>query len=697
VKQIIARKKLGDMLVLYPFDTNKERIGLCIVPESMEEKINLNGDWNVESLVQIKLIEDPYPEGSYGTSLRNSRTTEELTFREQYIEKKGNEQTIVTVLESRKLKAWHRLTYLEGSNAVTISTEVRNHFGKEITIEMIESFSLCGIPMPDDEVTLKDCNLYRMYSNPYIIGKLKCECLSNRFNEITGKRSIVQSKRFGQVATMPCGGYLPWGVIEDTRNHICTGALVMNNGSWQMEIYKRDGRISFAGGLGDLENSHWKKSLRCNENFVTSEAIVTTVNGDVEAFSERILQFMQNHRFVQPKWEEDMPIIYNDFYTVKGNPSETNVRRILNELKGKGIMYYVIDAGWCSKILSNYQSGIGDWKVNRKQFPGGLKAVTEEIRKAGMIPGIWFEPEVACENSRMFYNEEFLLKRNGIPVTAGIRRFLDFRKLEVINYLSNRLIHVLKECDFGYLKIDCKESIGTGCDGADSLGEGLSENTQATLEFYRKVRNEIPDLVMEVGSLGGCRLEPTMIEMASLISLTNDPESVSIAIIAANIERTILPTQCLIPAIIRSNDNLKRITYSIVNTFLGRMCLSGDVLDLSEEQWEGVSRGMQFYESVKYIIRDGESKRYGSEIECYDHPEGWQAVLRDDKELEQILIVVHQFEGETDKIVIPLPDYKAWHIEQDYTTSGKTYQINERNELEIIGLSEYDAAGIWLV
>lgn len=696
MKQIIARKKLGDMLVLYLYDTNQERIGLCIVPESMEDRINLEGDWSVESLVQIKLIDDPYPEGSYGVSMRNSRTSDELTFSEQYIEKTGNEHSIVTVLVSRKLIAWHRLNFLEGSKAITVKVEVKNHFGKEITIEMIESFSLCGLPMSSKEVTLKDCNLYRLHSSPYLTGKLKGESLSTLFGDTTRRKGIVQSKRFGQVATMPIDAYLPWGVVEDTRNHICMGAMIQNTGSWQMEIYKRDERIAFAGGIGDLENSHWKKTLKCNASFMTPEAIVTTVTGDVETLSERFIQFMKYRRPVRSDREEDMPIIFNDSHTVNGNPSETEIKSIIQELRMKGISYYVMDAGWYSKVIGDWQSGIGDWKTNRKRFPNGLKAVTEQIQEAGMIPGIWFEPEVACEKSKMYYKEEFLLKRNGIPVTAGIRRFLDFRKLEVTSYLSNRLIHVLKECNFGYLKIDSKESIGTGCDGGESLGEGLRENALATLEFYKAVRNEIPELVLEVGSLGGRRLDPSMLKLTSLVSLTNDWENVSIPILTANIERIVLSSQCLIPAVIRKEDSLKRITYSIVNTFLGRMCLAGDILDLSEEQWEGVSRGMKFYENVKYIIRDGERKRYGSEIECYDHPEGWQAVLRDDKEQEQVLVVVHQLEGETDKIVIPLPDYKDWHIEQDYTTQGKTYQINERNELEIIGLSEYDAAGIWL-
>ena len=37
----------------------------------------------------------------------------------------------------------------------------------------------------------------------------------------------------------------------------------------------------------------------------------------------------------------------------------------------------------------------GDWKPSSSRFPGGLSEVLEHIRAAGMVPGLWLEPEVA--------------------------------------------------------------------------------------------------------------------------------------------------------------------------------------------------------------------------------------------------------------------------------------------------------------
>ena len=79
--------------------------------------------------------------------------------------------------------------------------------------------------------------------------------------------------------------------------------------------------------------------------------------------------------------------------------------KIVDALRGKGITYCVIDAGWHIQNGSDW-SDIGDWITNQKQFPNGLSHVARAVREAGMIPGLWYEMEVAGEASRIFREEE---------------------------------------------------------------------------------------------------------------------------------------------------------------------------------------------------------------------------------------------------------------------------------------------------
>ena len=48
--------------------------------------------------------------------------------------------------------------------------------------------------------------------------------------------------------------------------------------------------------------------------------------------------------------------------------------------------------------------------------------------------------------------------------------------------------------------------------------------------------------------------------------------------------------------------SLPRSADSVANTFLGRMCISGDVTELSDAQWQVIENGIAFYKKIAPII-----------------------------------------------------------------------------------------------
>ena len=154
------------------------------------------------------------------------------------------------------------------------------------------------------------------------------------------------------------------------------------------------------------------------------------------------------------------------------------------------------------------------------------------------------------------------------------------------------------------MKMDYNDTIGIGCDGCESLGEGLRRNMEASVDFVRRVKEEVPGIILENCASGGHKLEPLMMSLCSMASFSDAHETEEIPIIAANLHRAVLPRQSQIWAVIREKDSLKRIGYSITNTFLGRMCLSGDVTHLTEEQWDVIDRGIAFYKELIMLARN---------------------------------------------------------------------------------------------
>ena len=268
--------------------------------------------------------------------------------------------------------------------------------------------------------------------------------------------------------------------------------------------------------------------------------------------------------------------------------------------------------------------------------------MTDLIKSYGLIPGIWFEFEKAATLSQLYTKTEHLLKRFGEPITVDGQRFLDMRDDWCIDYLSDKVIDFLKKNGFGYIKVDYNDTIGVGCDGAESLGEGLRTSVLGTQKFFKKLADEIPSLVIENCSSGGHRLEPSMMELVSQASFSDAHECKSIPVIAANLHRLIRPEQSQIWAVLRAADDVDRVNYILNSTFLGRMCLSGEIFDIGAESWDAVHKAIDFYDEVKHIIKNGMTTVIDINCNDYNNLTGYQAVLREYR--DEALLVVHTFE-----------------------------------------------------
>lgn len=253
-----------------------------------------------------------------------------------------------------------------------------------------------------------------------------------------------------------------------------------------------------------------------------------------------------------------------------GQPTEETILKHLESLKGHNLGYYVIDAGWYDDESFEAASKLGNWELSKKHFPHGMRYVVEKIHDAGMKAGIWFEFEMAGRDEPDCFNRtEWQLTRGGIPITAGDRRFWDMRKPEVQEYLAHRVIDFLRSNGIDYMKVDYNETIGLGCDGAESLGEGLYEQILASQQFFARIRRELPDLVLELCASGGHRLCHSFLELACMASFSDAHECDEIPIIAANMHRMILPRQSQIWAVVKAGQPLQKLYYQICSGLFG--------------------------------------------------------------------------------------------------------------------------------
>ena len=102
--------------------------------------------------------------------------------------------------------------------------------------------------------------------------------------------------------------------------------------------------------------------------------------------------------------------------------------------------------------------------------------------------------------------------------------------------------------------------------------------------------------------------------------------------------------------------------YSLAATFLGRVCISGQVDELRKEQYEVLRESIAYYKKLEVVIKNGASKIYGNRGKSTRYPTGTQVVVpKKDKEM---LVVCHAFEQPGEKVVLDIPD--SWDIKDSF-------------------------------
>ena len=60
-----------------------------------------------------------------------------------------------------------------------------------------------------------------------------------------------------------------------------------------------------------------------------------------------------------------------------------------------------MDDGWFG-ARDHDRAGLGDWTVNPKKFPNGLKPLIDHVKSLGMDFGLWVEPEMVNPDSDLY-------------------------------------------------------------------------------------------------------------------------------------------------------------------------------------------------------------------------------------------------------------------------------------------------------
>lgn len=530
-----------------------------------------------------------------------------------------NELKIVLEDEDRDLEVTVRYSVDDRAPMVQTDVTVTNMGLEPVLLDSVTSWSSTfGLPADaaeSAEPDLGDWDLLEGRFDWLAEGRWHRKPVRDLIPAISQELTEVDPRQSHQVVstgTWSTGTNVPLAILESEKQQLAWLFQIEHNGAWRWDVQDNtsDGCVALSGPTN--ENHSWSEELHLGEAFTTVPASFTVAH-DFDGVVANVTDYRREVR--SPHRDNAEPsVVFNDYMnTIYGDPT-TEKELPLIEAAGKtGIGIFVIDCGWYDDT-GNWWPSVGEWMPSKTRFPGkkGIVEVIDAIKDAGMIPGIWIEPEVIGVKSPMAEKlpDSAFFQRHGKRVVEQERYLLDLRDPAARKHLDSVIDRLVSEYGIGYFKFDYNVSPGAGTDyDADAPGAGLLGHNRAYSDWIDGLRERYPDVILENCSSGGMREDFAQTSRFQVQSTSDQQDFRLYPVIAAAAPMMVLPEQAASWAYPQSDMGAEETAFNINTTFLGRFFLSGYLNRMNASQLAWVQEGVDAYKKhVQPVI--GKSKPF---------------------------------------------------------------------------------------
>lgn len=265
-------------------------------------------------------------------------------------------------------------------------------------------------------------------------------------------------------------------------------------------------------GLGD-ENFRWR--LEAGKSFTAPEVVMVHTDEGLGEMS-RIFHRLYRTRLIRGAYKEkERPILINNWEATYFDFDENKIVSLAKEASKLGIELLVLDDGWFGQ-RNDDTSSLGDWFVNEAKLPNGISGLAEKVRENGIEFGLWMEPEMISENSRLYQeHKDWCLQVKGRERSQCRHQLtLDLSRKDVCAYLINVLANLLNSAPISYVKWDMNRhmsNVGSLALPPEQQGEVAHRYMLGLYQIIDSLTLAFPDVLFESCSGGGGRFDPGML------------------------------------------------------------------------------------------------------------------------------------------------------------------------------------------
>ncbi len=545
-----------------------------------------------------------------------------------YVEQEAEADTLEIVLRDplTGLKALLLYTVFRDINAITRSVRLMNAGTQPIRLHKVLSASL-DLPQAGYDLL----HLHGSWARERSVERVR---LTPGTKSIESRRGASSHQHNPFIAVMEPDAGEDHGQVY-SMNLVYSGNFVAETevdsfGSLRMNI-----------GVNPFDFS-WL--LEAGEAFQSPEAVLVHSAQGLGEMS-RTYHKLYRTRLCRGKYRDaTRPVLINNWEATYFDFNAAKIEQIAEAAGELGIELFVLDDGWFGE-RHNDASSLGDWFVNEKKLPGGLKQLAERVHAQGLQFGLWFEPEMISPDSELYEaHPDWCLHVNGRDRSPSRNQFvLDLSRSEVRKEITKRLKDILQSAPITYVKWDMNRHMSEV--GSAALPPGRQRETAhrymlGLYEMLEEMTSAFPDILFESCSGGGGRFDPGILYYMPQTWTSDNTDAVSRLYIqyGTSIVYPISSTGAHISAV--PNHQLGRTTSLEMRGHVAMTGNFGYELDLSaftEEERALSKEQIAAYKRYRELIQFGEHYRLVSPFE--GNAASWMIVSQD--QTEAILLFAH--------------------------------------------------------
>ena len=361
--------------------------------------------------------------------------------------------------------------------------------------------------------------------------------------------------------------------------------------------------------------------LDAGERLEAPEAVLTFSDTGYSGVSRHMHAFVQKH-IVRGTWKKkERPVLLNSWEASYFNFSEASLLKLARAGRDVGVELFVLDDGWFG-VRNDDKRSLGDWYVNKKKLPGGIRRLAEKVEAMGMKFGIWVEPEMVNEDSDLYRaHPDWAVRIDGRPHAEGRNQMLlDLTRSEVCEYLITAMSAVFSSGPISYVKWDMNRNFSDIYSHAlpvQRQGEFLYRYQQGLYRVMSTLAQRFPHILFEGCASGGNRFDLGILCSMPQIWASDDSDAIARCSIQNGLSYGY--PQSVIGAHVSNCPNHQTLRTTPLETrfavaAMGVLGYECNLAELKKEELEAIKEQIALYKQWRRVLQFGQLYRVGGRL-----------------------------------------------------------------------------------